>query len=236
MYWLMLILSFVLATVSGSRQADGEALRTQTALSHPEEIEWTWEVRPTHADTKLPNVLLVGDSITRNYYPAVVRRLEGVANVYLFASSTSLGDPRLLRQLAEFWAMEGVQFQIVHLSNGLHGWGYSEQEYGAALPSFLAELRHVSPASTLVWSTITPIKADQAGGATRSRIDARNKIASKFFEQHGIRIDDQHGLMLLHQDTYQDAVHFNESGSAFQAEQAAQIIRSMLARRGSGMR
>jgi hypothetical protein len=88
----------------------------------------------------------------------------------------------------------------------------------------------------LVWGTITPIKADQAGGATRSRIDTRNEIASKFFEQHGIRIDDQHGLMLRHQDTYQDAIHFSESGSAFQAEQAAQIIRSLLAKQGSGLR
>jgi hypothetical protein len=227
----MLVLSLVLAAIAAPKQEDCGASRGQTAVSHSEEIEWTWEVRPTHTDPKLPNVLLVGDSITRNYYPEVVQRLDGAANVYLFASSTSLGDPRLPRQLAEFWAMEGVQFQVVHLSNGLHGWGYSEQEYGATLPSFLAELRHLSPASTLIWSTITPVKADQPGGATQSRIDARNEIASAFFEQHGIPIDDQHGLMLRHQDAYKDGVHFNESGSAFQAAQAAQIIRSLLPRR-----
>lgn len=228
MFWLMLILSLVLTTLSGPREAHAEAPPPQTPLSHPEEIEWTWEVRPPHPDAKLPNVLLVGDSISRNYYPAVVRQLEGVANVYLFASSTSLGDPRLPRQLAEFWAMEGVQFQVVHLSNGLHGWTYTEQEYGVALPSLLAELHHVSPTSTLIWSTITPIKADQSGGATHSRIEARNKIASQFFERHGIRIDDQFGLMLRHQDTYQDAIHFNQAGSALQAEQVAQIMRSLL--------
>lgn len=228
MCWPILVLSFVLAIVVVPHQGLSVARQEHAAPSHPEEIEWTWEVRPKHADPKLLNVLLVGDSITRNYYPGVVERLSGTANVYLFASSTSLGDPRLLRQLAEFSALEGVRFQLVHLNNGLHGWDYSEQEYGAALPPFLAELRHLFPASTLVWSTITPIRSDQAGGATQARIEARNQIASSFFQQHGIRIDDQCGLMLRHSDTYQDGVHFSESGSGFQAEQASQIIRSLL--------
>ena len=74
----------------------------QDRVSRPEQIEWTWEVRPERVDSKLPNVLLVGDSITRNYYPEVQRKLVGVANVYLFAASTSVGDPRLPHQLAEF--------------------------------------------------------------------------------------------------------------------------------------
>jgi hypothetical protein len=73
----------------------GPAATAQTAVSIPEEIEWTWEVRPAHPDPKLPNVLLLGDSITRNYFPQVVKDLTGIANVYLMAVSTSVGDPRL---------------------------------------------------------------------------------------------------------------------------------------------
>jgi hypothetical protein len=67
----------------------------QDRPSRSEEIEWTWEVRPAHVDSKLPNVLLVGDSITRNYYPEVERQLSHVANVYLMTTSASVGDPRL---------------------------------------------------------------------------------------------------------------------------------------------
>lgn len=37
--------------------------------SIPEQIEWTWEVRPPHPDPALPNVLLIGDSLTRNMFP-----------------------------------------------------------------------------------------------------------------------------------------------------------------------
>ena len=94
----------------------------QDHASRPEEVEWTWEVRPAHIDLKLPNVLLGGDSITRNYYPEVQRQLADVANVYLFAASTSIGDSRLPHQLDEFSAMEAVPFKVVHFNNGMHGW------------------------------------------------------------------------------------------------------------------
>ena len=68
---------------------------TAQHVSIPEEIEWTWEVRPPHPDPRLPNVLLLGDSLSRNYFPEVTKDLAGTANVYLMASSTSVGDPRL---------------------------------------------------------------------------------------------------------------------------------------------
>ena len=93
----------------------------QKPASIPEGIEWTWEVRPPRPDAQLPNVLLLGDSISRNYFPQVTKDLDGVANVYLMSSSTSVGDPRLMRQIAEFSAMEKVRFRVVHFNNGMHG-------------------------------------------------------------------------------------------------------------------
>jgi hypothetical protein len=113
----------------------------QEALSRTEEIEWTWEVRPVHAELQLPNVLLLGDSITRNYFPEVVKELAGTANVYLMASSTSVGDPRLGRQIEEFSKAEGVQFAVVHFNNGMHGWAYSEKEYQAAFGGLISDVR-----------------------------------------------------------------------------------------------
>jgi hypothetical protein len=114
------------------------SLAAQKAVSIPEEIEWTWEVRPPHPDPKLPNVLLLGDSISRAYFPEVTKDLAGVANLYLMASTTSVGDPRLLRQIAEFSAMEGVRFSVVHFNNGMHGWAYREEQYKTAFPAFSA--------------------------------------------------------------------------------------------------
>jgi hypothetical protein len=125
-------------------------LAAQKPVSKPEEIEWTWEVRPTRVDGKLPNVLLVGNSISRNYYPEVKRQLDGVSNVYLLATSTSVGDSRLMHELRDSSAMEAVTFNVVHFNNGMHGWDYSEKEYKAAFPSFLKALRHIAPHASFI--------------------------------------------------------------------------------------
>jgi len=224
----VLTLAVSLPWVYGNAQT---AQSAQNGVSRPEETEWTWEVRPANPDPKLPNVLLLGDSITRNYYPEVQRQLTGVANVYLMASSTSVGDPRLPRQIAEFGTMEAVPFSIVHLNNGMHGWTYTEAEYKQAFPAFLKAIHALAPTASLVWATTTPVKVEAVPGPTNARVIARNLIAQAFVETIGIPVDDQYGLMVQHPDTYQDNVHFNDSGSQIQGRQVAEIIRKLLQQR-----
>lgn len=208
---------------------DVHALSAKSAESIPEDIEWTWEVHPAHPDPQLPNVLLLGDSITRNYFPTVSKLLDKKANVYLMAVSTSVGDPRLSHQIAEFAAMEKVRFQVVHFNNGMHGWAYKEEQYRDAFPSFLKDVRHVAlKHGVLIWATITPVKSDASNGATNPRIVSRNEIALGFVRKAGIPVDDQNSLMQKHQDLYQDSVHFNSQGAALMGEQAAESIRLAL--------
>jgi len=197
-------------------------------VSIPEEIEWTWEVRPAASDPGLPNVLLLGDSITRNYYPAVARRLAGKANVFLLATSTSVGDPRLGPEIMQFSSMEAVHFSVVHFNNGMHGWAYTEPQYRAAFPGLFQTLRSMWPRAKLIWATTTPVRPDAKTGATNPRIDERNAIALSLIHGSDIAIDDEHALMLKHADLYQDAVHFNEEGAEIQASQVAAGIQAAL--------
>lgn len=200
-------------------------LFAQHAASGPEEIEWIWQVRPQHPDPKLPNVLLLGDSISRNYFPRVTEKLSGIANVYLMASSATVGDLRLEHQIAEFSDMEGVRFSIVHFNNGMHGWSYSESQYKRAFPGFIhAVHKLVGRHGVLIWATTTPVKTNSVNGPTNGRIDARNAIANSMLHSHGIAIDDQHALMMRHQNRYEDSVHFDASGAELQGDQAAAAI------------
>ena len=209
--------------------ANAFPLTAQKLKSIPEEIEWTWEVRPPHPDPHLPNVLLLGDSISRNYFPQVTKDLAGIANVYLMASSTSVGDPRLPRQIEEFAAMEGVRFSVVHFNNGMHGWGYTEEQYKAAFPQFLRTVHAlVDKPGALIWANTTAVRPDATNGATNPRIDERNAIALAAAKSAGIPIDDQHSLMLQHRDLYEDSIHFNSAGASIQGNQAASAIRSAL--------
>ncbi len=152
--------------------------------------------------------------------------------MYLFSASASSGDPRLPRQLRDYFEMMGIHFAVVHFNNGMHGWGYTEQQYAAGLPGLIAVLRAGAPDAKLIWATTTPVLHDAtAGEATNARIDARNQLASAFMNRQEIVIDDQHALMLKHQDMHDGDVHFTAAGSALQAEQVAETVRAALANR-----
>ena len=204
-------------------------LIAEKPVTIPEEIEWTWEVRPPHPDPKLPNVLLLGDSISRNYFPEVRKNLTGIANVYLMASSTSVGDPRLELQLKEFAETEKVRFSVVHFNNGMHGWAYTEDQYEAAFPAFLRAVRSLTgKGGALIWASTTPVRQDATNGATNPRVEERNRIALGFVQAAGIPLDDQFTLMQQHQDLHQDSIHFNSAGATIQGDQATAVIRKAL--------
>lgn len=198
------------------------------SASRPEITEWTWEVRPDQVDQKLPNVLLVGDSITRNYFPEVAHELSGRANVYLFAASTSLGDPRLEMQLKEFAALEGVKFNVVHFNNGMHGWAYSEKEYAASFPGYVATLRKIAPGAHFVWASTTPVRKDDPHGPSNERIKVRNAEALELVTRESMSVDDQYALMVRYPNLYMDDVHFNPEGSGVQGKQVVGAIEKYL--------
>jgi len=211
-------------------------LSAQTPKPIIEKIEWTWTDRPETPMPNLPNVLLVGDSITRGYYPAVEKDLTGAANVYLFASSICSGDWRLPIQLHIYFETMGLHFAVIQFNNGMHGWGYTEQQYAAGLPKVIAALRAGAPGAGLIWASTTPVLHDAAnpsgegqGGATNARIDARNHLAAALMRRDQIPTDDLHALMLKHQDLHKGDVHYTDAGYAVMAGQAVESVRAALA-------
>jgi hypothetical protein len=201
-------------------------LRAQSTPYPIENIEWTWAAAPEKGtvDARLPNVLLVGDSITRAYYPETAKLLAGKANVYLLATSAAAGDPRLPKQLADYFAMMQMKFAVVQFNNGMHGWGYTEAQWSAGLPEMVAAIRAGAPGAKLIWASVTPVRAYSDGSAMvkseaekNARIDTRNALAAGFAKREGIAVENQHALMMQHQDLHSDDVHFKDAGSSMQA-------------------
>jgi lysophospholipase L1-like esterase len=206
----------------------------QAQLPITEKVEWTWTDRPVASVAGLPNVLLVGDSITRGYYPAVAKDLSGVANVYLFASSTCSGDPRLPSQLREYFKMMSMKFAVVHFNNGMHGWGYTDAQYAAGLPKMIAALKTGAPGAKLIWATTTPLLHDAIPGgpgtaeATNARIDERNRLAALAMQRQGIESEDLNALMLKHQDLHNGDLHYTDAGYGIAGQEAATAIQAAL--------
>jgi len=191
-----------------------------------EPVEWADILVIDGNATALPRVLLIGDSITRAYYGRVADQLRGKAYVARLATSKSIGDPALLAEVA---AVVGqYRFEVVHFNNGLHGFGYSEEEYQKSFPELVATIRKHAPKAKLIWATTTPMR--QAGKLEvfadgNKRVEARNKIAEGIVAKEGITTDDLYGLVKDHPEYWsKDGVHFNGQGITAQAEQISKWI------------
>ena len=154
----------------------------ETTKPKRESTEWLDVWAPNTNKTDLPRVLLIGNSITRLYNKNVEKQLEGKAYLARLSTSKSVGDPALLDEISTF--MRQYSFDVVHFNNGMHGWDYSEKEYGDAFPKFFETIKKYAPKAKFIWATTTPRrtgKGMQQLDKLTDRIKVRNKIAADYF-------------------------------------------------------
>ena len=76
---------------------------------------------PTNIDPKLPNVLLIGDSISIGYTKLVRKKLSGIANV--FRPNTNCGPTTKGVAEIEKW-LGDRKWNVIHFNHGLHDLKY----------------------------------------------------------------------------------------------------------------
>ncbi len=195
-----------------------------------EEIEWLNVWLPGNNVKVLPRVLLIGDSITQGYYNDVTERLKGTAVVARLTTSKSSGDAGLLAEVR--LVVSQTRFDAVHFNNGLHGCGYSEQQYAEGLPELIETIREGAPEAKLVWTAITPLRiADHVDhlAPRNERVKARNKLAAEVIAAEKIPINDLYSLLADKPQCYsRDGTHSNEQGKAALGAQVADHVLRVL--------
>lgn len=223
-----LLVAFILA---GGLNFSLRAVPPEVAPSARESIEWC-DIWISHAnETNLPRVLLIGDSITRDYYHGVEKHLEGKAYVARLATSRFASDPVLLQEIA--LVLDNTKFDVIHFNNGMHGWQHSEAEYQTAFPELVKTIRAHAPQAKLICATTTPLKESKPGSAlvaSDERIAERNRIALECVHGKDIAVDDLNVLMQGHPEYHSDNVHFNDGGIQIQAQQVAERIEPLIPR------
>src|SRR6266446_4179776 len=230
---LMTTLLSTFALVTCFLSPAGAAL-SDVPPSSRESIEWC-DIWISHAnETNLPRVLLIGDSITRAYYPEVEKRLAGKAFVARLATSRFAADPVLLKEIA--LVLDETKFDVIHFNNGMHGWQHSEAEYRKSFPQFLAAIKAHAPQAKLIWATTTPLRDGKAvtydtqAEYSDERVAARNAIAAEIVTAQKIPIDDLNAAVRGHPEYHSDNVHFNSQGIQIQAVQVSAQVEKLLAR------
>lgn len=197
-----------------------------------EYVEWTDVWLPGADRADLPHILIIGNSITKGYTPKVEKALEGRAYVGRFSNSKCLGDPALFDELES--VLRHNKFDIIHFNNGLHGAGYSEEEYDKAFPKLIKLIRKYQPKAKLIWATTTPVRCGEGmTGFTEfsDRVKVRNEIAMKHINKYGkIMVDDLWSVVVDHPEYYAggDGTHPVEAGWEALATRVTEVLTEAL--------
>ncbi|PTY00974.1 SGNH/GDSL hydrolase family protein [Verrucomicrobia bacterium LW23] len=194
----------------------------------------------------LPNVLLIGDSISVGYTLPVIERLRDTANTE--RAKANCGDTLAGLRNLEAW-LGDTRWEVIHFNWGLHdlcyrhpdarAYGHRDKingtvsvpldEYVRNLERLVGRLRQTG--AKLIWASSTCVPEGEAGRYAGDEI-VYNEAAAKVMRAHGVPVNDLHAVSqrfgAAHWSLPGD-VHFSKSGSNLLADQVVAAIREVLA-------
>jgi len=189
-----------------------------------EGTEWMTSYWYNASDSKLPRILLVGDSICNGYQTLVRDELAGAAYVSFYATSKCASDPTYLKALA--FMLEEYDYKAIHFNNGLHSLSSNRAEWKAGLEAALKLIQEKGKGAKIIWASSTPLKDP----ALTEKAKELNAIAAGVVKDMGIPTDDLFSLMdpLERGKYWTDTYHFTEEARRMQAKQVANCVREAL--------
>lgn len=194
-------------------------------VAHPREgTEWIVSYAYNANETKLPRVLLVGDSICNGYSDDVRKELDGTAYVAFFATSKCVCDKSYLRSLAFF--LDEYDYAVVHFNNGLHSLSSDQQDWEACLRASIKLIKAKGKGAKIVWASSTPLKDPNL----TEKAKKLNEIAARVMKEEGIPINDLFAIMdPLERDLHwSDTFHFKGDAKKMQAQAVGSCVRTAL--------
>ncbi len=178
-------------------------------------------------DTKLPRVLLIGDSVSRGYTQPTRKALEGKANVH--RAPANCGPTASGLKNLEVWLGEG-KWDVIHFNFGIHDRGTPAADYVKRLEAIVARLEKTG--AKLIWASTTPIPDNPAQKQTAQSIVEKNALAAEVMKKHGIPTDDLFAAMTPRLKEFQPPldVHFTGAGYDFLGAKVGESVLSVISR------
>ncbi len=195
-------------------------------------------------DPSLPNVLLIGDSISEGYQKQVKEGLIGKANVYKNkgnAEWSGTGIKKIDSYLGD------TKWDVIHFNWGLwdiYGWEYDNEErspeaYAKRLDQLVTRMEKTG--AKLIWASTTPgCKDPEKTMQNRFKKEVLitpdqqakySEAALEVMKKHKVEINDLYSHILPELDKYslgKNDVHFNREGSDFLAKKVIAAIEAGL--------
>jgi acyl-CoA thioesterase-1 len=191
----------------------------------------------------LPRVLLIGDSISIGYTPAVREALAGIANVHRIPENGGSTRDGLKKLDAWLKTDGGSKWDVIHCNWGLHDlkhWKDGKLDlagtqmtpvelYQDNLRELIARL--VETGAKVIFATTTPVPEGSAGRMAGDEL-GYNQAARDIMVEAKVPINDLHATAQAQLEKIQlpKNVHFTPEGSRMLGMQVAAEIKRALAK------
>ncbi len=193
---------------------------------------------PKNADPKLPNILIIGDSISIGYMVPLRESLAGIANVY--RPKTNCGPSNRGLENIDAW-LGDRNWDLIQINHGLHDLKYmgsngqnlanpkaegSHQQippdqYAKNLDALARRLKKTD--AKIIWCETTPVP-EGASGRVVGDSKKYNEIAKRVMSGHGIETNQLYDHALENVPTKEANVHYSPENSRRLAKWCAQVI------------
>lgn len=191
----------------------------------------------------LPNVLIIGDSISIGYTPFVIEMLAGKA-VVIHPEGNCEGTTKGVQKLDEW--LGSTRWDVIHFNFGLHDLKHVNaktgepstdpkdprqadvKKYSENLKIIVAKLK--ASGAKLIFATTTPVPDKSSPLREPEQVLIYNKAALKIMKKEGIPVDDLYGFASpsLNEIQIRDNVHFTSEGYRELAKKVAGSVLQVL--------
>lgn len=177
-----------------------------------ERFEWVQSWCDEAPSNDLPRVLLIGDSITRQYQDRVRGLLRGKCYVDYFSSSYAVDSPIYQTLIKAF--VGDSKYAIIHFNNGLNGFHIGKSTYKSRLKKLLKtfpnDCKVILANTTFVFEEGNVIPDKMWG----KRVSERNVAIAELSEEFGFPMDDLYSVSrtIDSNGRSNDGTHFKEEG------------------------
>lgn len=238
----LILLSLPLMAETEVPQASSKSMPEAASINEdcitPKSEKKGMSADPDKIDDSLPNVLILGDSISIAYTIPVRKRLAGKVNV--FRPNANCGNTVAGLENLSKW-LGSTKWDVIHFNWGLHDLCYrnpksknqgnrdkvsgtqtvSPDDYERNLEELVTRLK--ATGARLVWASTTVVPEGEVGRHVGDDVKY-NAIALKIMERHGIPTDDLYAVSKGF-----NGKHFSGPGNVhFKAEGSVKLAASVV--------
>lgn len=167
--------------------------------------------------SKNKRVLIIGDSIVRQYANNVKKELKGKYTITRLSTSKSICSKHFINQLAVAMTQP---YSIILINNGLHDFFATNDEYKQCYKKSIDYLLHTNPNAKVMLVTTTGVK----GINEREKIVQKRNISLREISQiYKLPIVDLYTEVHGKNELWKDAYHFKMGGGKITLKQSCKL-------------